>query len=80
MASDFITFEARGGAAEHTVLLKRPVALFDEAPHSGYRQAQARAARHIKRQLGMHPCSKVELDPRDWSDGVDALSAERVRS
>jgi hypothetical protein len=71
--ADFITFEARGGSAEYTVQLKRPVPLFDET-HGGYRAARARAARHIKRELGLHPCAKVVLDPRDWSDGVDALS------
>ena len=70
--SDFITFEA--GTAECTVQLKCPVCLYDERPHSAYRKARAVAARRIKRQLGLHPCTKIELNPRDWSDGVDQLT------
>lgn len=70
MANDFITFEARGKDAEYTVCLKQPVPLFDET-HSGYR-----AARHLRRELGIHPCAKLAVDPRDWSDGVEALSEQ----
>jgi hypothetical protein len=77
MADEFITFEARGTNAEYTVRLKQPVALFDETSHSAYRKARARAARHLRRELGLHSCTKIEVDPRDWSDGVDVLS-ERV--
>lgn len=73
--ADFITFEARGKDAEYTVRLKQPVPLFDEA-HGGYRAARARAVRHLKRQLGIHPCAKLVVDPRDWSDAVDALSEQ----
>lgn len=71
--ADFITFTTVDGREEATVQLKGPVCLFDETDR-GYRAARARASRRIKRSLGMHPCSKLEVVPHDWSDAIDRFS------
>lgn len=72
---DFITFTTSDGSGVHTVRLNAPVCLYNENDR-GYRAARARAARAIKAQLGKHPCSKVAIDPWDWSDAVEALTVQ----
>ena len=79
MATEFITFSTANGRGEYTIRLREPVCLYNDSDR-GYRAARARAARHIKRQLELHPCSKVEIAPHDWSDGVDALSEKTLNA
>lgn len=71
--AEFITFTTVDGREEATVHLTAPVCLFDETDR-GYRAARARASRRIKRALALHPCAKLEVVPRDWSDAIDQFS------
>lgn len=77
--ADFITFTTVDGREETTVRLTAPVVLFDETDR-GYRAARARASRRIKRLMGLHPCSKLDVVPHDWSNAIDALSEKTINA
>lgn len=86
MADEFVSFYIRAidedGPSQGTVVkiaLKQPIKLYDDNPHSPYRRALARASRIAKRELGMHPCSRVLAEPDDWSDGVEEHSEKAWR-
>ena len=80
MQTDFVEFLVRHKASGQSELVRinltRPIRLYDENDR-GYRVARAAARRKALRFMGQHPCSAVIAEPHDWSDGVDALSAEQ---
>lgn len=76
---EFVCFDVRtlsgSQRTEVTIRLKQAICLYDDERRSPYFQARAAAKRKGKKQLGLHSCCTVIAEPRDWSEGVDELTA-----
>lgn len=79
-ATDFVEFLVRhkaSGASELVrVNLRQPVRLYDDHDR-GYRAARAFARRRALYFMGQHPCSRVTIEPHDWSDGCEKLTEQQ---